>query len=50
MDPKFASSNLANGDGFLRAIKICSIPSFRGEITLSVPCIIVWHVKDPFKV
>jgi hypothetical protein len=30
-DLRFASSNLAEGDGFLMAIKICYMPSFGGE-------------------
>jgi hypothetical protein len=36
------------GNGFLRAIKICSTPSFGCEVKLEVPCHkILWHVKDP---
>jgi hypothetical protein len=26
------------GDGFLRAVKICSMPSFGGEVKLLAPC------------
>jgi hypothetical protein len=34
-------------DGFLRAIKICSTPSFGWEVNPEVPCHkILWHVKD----
>jgi hypothetical protein len=32
LDPRFAGSNLAEVDGFLRAIKIHSMLSFRGEV------------------
>jgi hypothetical protein len=38
MDPRFAGSNLSEGDEFLRAIKIHSIPSFRGALKLLAPC------------
>jgi hypothetical protein len=39
-------SNPAEGNGFLRAIKICSMPSFREKVNLSAPCCkILWHVK-----
>jgi hypothetical protein len=31
LDPRFAGSNPAEGDRFLRVIKICSTPSFRRE-------------------
>jgi hypothetical protein len=38
------------GDGFLRAIKIRSTPSFRWEVRSEVPCRkILRHVKDPLK-
>jgi hypothetical protein len=30
--PEVCRLNPGQGDGFLRAIKICSIPSFRGEV------------------
>ena len=36
--PKFADSNLAETDGFLRVKKILSMPSFGGEVKPSVPC------------
>jgi hypothetical protein len=43
-------SNPAEDDGFLRAIKIQNITSFRGEVEPSVPCHnILWHVKGPDK-
>jgi hypothetical protein len=35
------------GDGFLKLIKIHSMPSFRGEVKFSAPCHkILWHVKE----
>jgi hypothetical protein len=38
-------------DGFLRAIRIRSTTSFRGEVKLAVPCYKIWrHVKDPYNV
>jgi hypothetical protein len=38
------------GDGFLRAIKIHSTPSFRWEVKPEVPCHkILQHVKDLLK-
>jgi hypothetical protein len=38
------------GDGFLRAIKIRSTPSFGGEVKPEVPCRkILRHVKDLMK-
>jgi hypothetical protein len=41
----------AEGDGFLRAIKIRSTASFGGEVKPSALCHnILRHVKDPFKV
>jgi hypothetical protein len=41
-------SNQAEDTGFLRAIKVCSTTSFRGEVKLAVPCRkILQHVKDP---
>jgi hypothetical protein len=36
--PKFAGSDPAQDDGFLRAIQICSTTSFGGEIKQAVPC------------
>jgi hypothetical protein len=43
-------SNLAEDYGFLRAIKIRSTPSYRGEVKLSSQFKISWHVKEPFDV
>jgi hypothetical protein len=43
-----AGLNLAEDDGFLRAIKIRTRTSFGGEIKPSVPCHkILLHVKEP---
>jgi hypothetical protein len=42
---------MAKGEGFLRAIKFHSMPSFGGEVTLLAPCHkILQHVKEPFTV
>jgi hypothetical protein len=39
---------LGRGSRFLRAIKICSTPSFRWEVKPEVPCCkILRHAKDP---
>jgi hypothetical protein len=47
----FTGSNLAEGNGFLRAIKICNTTSFGGEVKLAVPCRkILQHVKDSYSV
>jgi hypothetical protein len=41
----------AEGDGFLRAIKILSTPSFGGKVKPLAPCRkILRHVKVPFEV
>jgi hypothetical protein len=38
------------GDGFLRAAKICSTPSFGGEVKPEAPCHkILQHVKEPYR-
>jgi hypothetical protein len=37
-DPRFMGSNLAESNGFLRAIKIHSMPYFGGEVQLPAPC------------
>jgi hypothetical protein len=37
-DPRFAGSNPAEDNGFLRVIKIRSTTSFGGEVKSSVPC------------
>jgi hypothetical protein len=48
VDPRFAGSNPAEDNGFLRVIKIRSTTSFVGELKLSVPCRkILRHVKEP---
>jgi hypothetical protein len=38
LDPRFAGSNPAEDDGFLRVIKIRSMTSFGGEVKPSVAC------------
>jgi hypothetical protein len=38
LDPRFAGSNPAEDDGFLRVIKIRSTTSFGGEVKPSAPC------------
>jgi hypothetical protein len=38
LDPKFAGSNPAEDNGFLRVIKILCTTSFGGEVKSSVPC------------
>jgi hypothetical protein len=52
LDPRFTGSNPANGDGFLRAIKIiCSIPYFGGEVKPLAPsCKILQNGKETFEV
>jgi hypothetical protein len=35
LNPKFTGSNLAEDDGFLRALKVCSTTFFRGEVKLA---------------
>jgi hypothetical protein len=43
--------NPSRGDGFLRAIKICSTPSFGGDVKPSAQCRkILRHVKNHFEV
>jgi hypothetical protein len=50
LDPKFADSNPAEDDGFLRAIKISSISSFGGEVKLFAPFrMILRHVKELYE-
>jgi len=49
LDPRFASSNLVEGDGFLKAIKSRSSPSF--EVKPDAPSRkILLHVKELLKV
>jgi hypothetical protein len=51
LDPRLVGSNLAEGNCFLRVIKIYSTFSFGGEVKLSAPfCKILRHVKDPVEV
>jgi hypothetical protein len=38
LGPRFAGSNPAEDDGFLRVIKIRNTTSFGGEVKSSVPC------------
>jgi hypothetical protein len=46
----FAGSNSAKGNGFLRMTKICSTPSFGGEVKLFAACFkILHHVKNLLK-
>jgi hypothetical protein len=49
LDPRFAGSNPADDDGFLRVIKIHSATSFGGEVKPSVPCHHLQHVKEPYE-
>jgi hypothetical protein len=45
--PKVCGFKPGQGDGFLRAIKICSTPSFEGEEKLEASCRkILRHVKQ----
>jgi hypothetical protein len=51
LDPRFAASNSAEGNGFLRAIKIRSTPSFGEEVKPKAPFRkILRHIKDPFEI
>jgi hypothetical protein len=48
--PKVCGLKPGQGDGFLRAIKIHSTSSFRGEVKLEAPCCkILWYVKELYK-
>jgi hypothetical protein len=48
LDPGFVDSNPAEDDGILKAIKMCTMTSFRGELKPAVICCkILWPVKDP---
>jgi hypothetical protein len=42
--PKVCGFQPGQGNGFLRPMKICSIPSFGGEVKPEAPCHL-WHVK-----
>jgi hypothetical protein len=46
LDPKLTGSHPAKGDGFLGN---CSTISFGGEVKSAVPCKILRHVKDPYR-
>jgi hypothetical protein len=49
--PKDHGFKPGQGDGFLRAIKYSSTPSFRGEVKLEAPCYkILRHVKSHLQV
>jgi hypothetical protein len=49
--PKVRISDLAEVDEFIRAIKICSMPFFGGEVKPSAPCRkILQQLKEPFEV
>jgi hypothetical protein len=50
LDPRLVGSNLAEDIGFLRAINICNMISFGGEVKLLVLCHkILWHVRESHK-
>jgi hypothetical protein len=50
LDPRFAGSNPAKGNGLLRVIKIHSTHSFGGQVKPLAPCRkISWHVKELYK-
>jgi hypothetical protein len=48
LDPRFAGSNLAEDDRFLRAINVRSTTFFGGEVKAPVPCKILPRVKEPY--
>jgi hypothetical protein len=48
-DPKFAASILDKGDRFLMAIKIRSMPYFRGEVKPPAPLRFYYMLKIPSK-
>jgi hypothetical protein len=49
-DPRFAGSDPAEDSGFLRAIKIRSTTSFRGEVKPLFPCHkILQHLKEQYE-
>jgi hypothetical protein len=51
LDPRFAGSDPAKDNEFLRVMKIHSMPSFQGEVKPLAPCCkILQHVKEPFEV
>jgi hypothetical protein len=49
--PKVRAFEPGRGDGFLKAIKIRSTPSFGGDVKLEAPCRnILWHVNEMYEV
>jgi hypothetical protein len=47
---RFSGSNPANGNGFLRSIKIGRNPSVEGAVKPEAPYLeILQHVKNPFQ-
>jgi hypothetical protein len=45
--PKVFGFNLAKGDGFLKVIQICSMPSFGGDVKPLASCLnILQHVEN----
>jgi hypothetical protein len=49
--PKVHGFKLSCVDRFSRAIKIHSMPSFKGGVKSSAPCHkILWHVKELYEV
>jgi hypothetical protein len=49
IEPKGRVFEPIQGDGFLRAIKIRSTPSFGWKVKPEVPCKILRHFKDLLK-
>jgi hypothetical protein len=50
LDPRFAGSDPAEEDGFLKTNKIRSTTSFGGEVKPLVPCRkTLRHVKNPYE-
>jgi hypothetical protein len=50
LDPSFVSSDTVEGDGFLRAIKICSTPFFGGKVKPSAPSRANHSSKESYQV
>jgi hypothetical protein len=44
--PKVHRFKPSSGDGFLKVMKSCSTPSFKGEVKPSAPRKTLWHVKQ----
>jgi hypothetical protein len=50
LDSRFAGSNPAEDDGFLRAKKIGATNSFGEEAKSLAPCHKnLWHIKEPYE-